>query len=396
MSDANRMNLAYIEEVTYGTAPVGSALQNVRYTSESLRADTGTVNSSEIRSDRNIVGVIRNSFNAAGDVNWELSYSAHDPWFEAAFLSADWTTPITDVVADTSISFDAASNEIRDVGVSGTFINYTAGNYIHVTGASNAANNGYFRITAINDETTALTDNIIVVAPTSTLVNEAASAAITITEGGYITTGTEFRSFTIEKEYEDLTNEFALLTGMAIDGMTISVAADALVTGSFTWLGQDSASAAATTGTGTNTAAPTNDIMNAIDDIPFFRENDAEFSITGYTFTLANNLRNRLQVGTLGPISLGTGSVELTGTVQAYFEDNAVLDRYLNFSDNKLHIVFEKTSSQAYLLDLPKMKFTGGQRVAGGINTDIIADMTYSAFLDSTAGYAARLYRFTS
>lgn len=54
MSDTNRIRLAYGAESTYGTAPSGNPAKELRLTSESLKQDTGTVTSGEIRNDRNI------------------------------------------------------------------------------------------------------------------------------------------------------------------------------------------------------------------------------------------------------------------------------------------------------------------------------------------------------
>src|SRR6185369_3011806 len=72
MSDSNRIRLSYALETTYATPPTGT-YTDLRITGESLKADTNTVSSQELRSDRNIPDNVRVGFGATGDVNFELS-----------------------------------------------------------------------------------------------------------------------------------------------------------------------------------------------------------------------------------------------------------------------------------------------------------------------------------
>ena len=388
-SDANRMNLAYVQETTFGDIePANPTIQDLRYVSESLVQETDSVESAEIRSDRQITGVIRTGISGSGDITTELSYSAFDDFFEAGLLSAVWTTERTVAVATTDVSI-TAPNSIDSVAAwSNTPL---AGTWIEVRGftGSPLTNNGYFRVISA-------TANQILVAQ-QTLVSDAAGETVTIDELGHIVNGTTFRSYNIEKEYTDTAATFALLTGMAIDGMSLTIAADAVTTGGFTFVGKRSLSGrTATVGDGSNTAAPANEIMNGIDNVPDVQEALVQYDITGFTMELANNLRARLQVGTLGAISLGTGTVNITGTHTAYFETLTVMDKYLDNTVSDIVVVVEDDAGNGYILDLPQIKYTSGARVAGGINTDIIADMGYTAFRDPTLGYTIKIARFTA
>ena len=381
MSDADRMNLAYIEEVTFGTTPSTPAFKDLRFTSESIAQITGTVNSAEIRSDRQIVDHIRTTINVAGDVNVELSFSAFDDFLEAGLLSADFTAEIS--LTATDISADNSDNSINSVAAAFT---HTINRWIKISGfLTNATNNGFARIA------TATTSKLTLVG--ITLITEAAGDSVTVIQGAEIKNGTEQRFFTFQKEYTDIT-EFARYTGCEIDTFTFTVPSDNIVTGTFGILGKIETSAQTAIAGATSVAAPANEVMAGIEDITAILEANVAFPSTEFSITLGNNLRQRLQIGSLGPISIGTGVVEVTGTLQAYFDSAAILDKYLNFTDSSLAIQFADSTGKGYVIDLPRVNYDTGTRVAGGQNTDIIVDLSFSAFRNSTQNETIVIQRF--
>lgn len=391
MSDSDRMNLAYEEEASFGVDPGTVALKDLRFTSESLAQITGTVNSAEIRSDRQIVDHIRTTINVAGDMNIELSYGAFDDFLEAGLLSTDWSNSGNDITLTATDIAATGSNTFTSVAAA--FGVFTANRWIKVTGfTGDTANNQFWRITTVVAATLTVTGG--------TVIADAAGESVTITEGPAIVNGTEQRSFAFEKEYTDLTNIFAKYSGCMIDSLTITVPSDNIVTGSFGILGKLETSAAATIDSaGGNTAAPANEVMAGIEDITAIMEpNSANtgFASTQFSFTLNNNLRQRIQIGTLGPISVGSGTVDVTGTLQAYFTSVAIIDKHLNFSDSSLAIQFADSTGKGYVIDFPRITYNSATRVAGGVNTDILADLTFSSFRHETQGETIIIQRFAA
>lgn len=93
MTDTSQTRLAYTAESTYGTTPATPVFKNMRYTSESLKADAQFVTSNEIRADRNVADVTRVGVEASGDVGFELTYGSFDDLIEA-LLQGTWTTNV--------------------------------------------------------------------------------------------------------------------------------------------------------------------------------------------------------------------------------------------------------------------------------------------------------------
>lgn len=385
MSDSNRVNLAFVEESTFGTTPAGPpTLQNLRFTGESLKQDTGSTTSNEIRSDRNITDLIRNALSASGDLNYEFSYGSYDSFLEAGLMSADWTAVVT-MAAGPSMTI--ASNVVTRA--TGSFVTdgFAVGRWVRMLGWNTAVNNGYFKISAVAATTLTLTGG--------TLTNQgSAETDVEIEQGAMITNGTELRSFAIERQFQDLSSEFTVLNGMCIEQISMEIAADQVITGSFAFLGKTEDSATATAGTGTNTAASTTGVMNGIDNVNKVLENGTSFSITGLSLAIKNNLRQRLQVATLGPISIGSGECTATGTLRAYFTSKAIMDKYRDFTATSISLVLVDSASNAYVVDFPRVKFSSGQQVAGGKNTDIIADLPFTAYMHATELVTVRIQRW--
>jgi hypothetical protein len=382
------MDLAYSEETTYATAPTGNYTR-FRVTGESLKQDTSTAISAEIRNDRQVSDVVRTNISASGDVSVELSYGAHDDLFEAGLLSADWVAELAVDVADTGISASTVDDSFNHTSAWGN--DPTTGRWIKVSGFADAANNGYFKVTG-----TVTTQKILVADASLTTV--VAGPAITITQGAYIQNGTEFRSFAIEKQFTDLTNEFQSYLGMVVDGFTINIATESLINGSFSFMGKSCTSASASAGTFVDNSA--NEVMNAIDDVFAISEGDADIgngsTVVGASLTIANNMRTRMAVGTLGAVDVGKGTLNVTGSLQVYLESEAMIDKYLNFTASELTIVFEDSTGKGYVIEIPSVRYTSGQTVAGGQNEDIIVDLEFTAHINSTDSRTIQISRYTA
>jgi len=381
-ASTSRMQLSYVKESTFGTLETGSNLQILRHTSESLRQESDSQVSAEIRSDRQAADVVRTRLRALGDVNVELNYGDYDDLFAAALMDDAWSSVVT-VGPATTLSTSDTDNSFNDSD-SG-FGSIEANQWIHVAGFTTAANNGYFKVVS------ATAAKLIVSG--GTLATEVAGDSVTIKMGAEIVNGTTLASYNIEKKFADLTNVYAILTGMCIDQLSLNIAADAIITGSFGFIGKDSQSAAASSGNGYD-AVGTNDVMSAVDNLTAVLENDAAYDMTAVSLNLRNNLRERIEAGTLGTLELGVGMLNISGTLQAYFATSTVMDKFLDFTSSSISVVVEDADGNGYVIDLPKVKYTSGQRVAGGQNQDIIADMAFEAYREPTEGVTIRIARF--
>lgn len=383
MSDTNLVQLAYVAEDSYGVQKTAVPLQILRYSGESLKQDSGFNESNEIRTDRQTPSLRRTRIETSGAVNFELSYGSYDPLLKAALLAdSDWSAPVT--VTASTIAAVASGNKYTDSA--NGFGSLVANQWICVTGFTTAANNGFRRIVSVAVGEITVTG--------ATLVDEAAGGSVTITQGAWIVHGTTLTTFNIERLYSDLTQELALFTGQAINGWSLSVPQEGPITGSFDFIGSSERSINASGGSG-YTAASTTETMTSL-DLTGLLENQAAMTILSFSLNYANNLRTRLVCGNNGVVSIGKGKIGVTGALQAYYESKTLFDKYLNETASALAMCVSDPAGNRYVLDLPRVKFTAGQRPATGPNGEVVADLQWTAYRHPTQGVTAKIARFAA
>lgn len=151
LQSTNRTKLSRARESTYGTMPTTPAFKQVRQTSSGLNANPQTIQSNEIRTDRQITDLILVGLNAQGPIGGELSFYAHDDDLEEA-LQGTWSNlpSLVNVTADTEIS-DVSATTITVVTANGS--NYKTGHLVLSTGFTTSANNKVSRVSS-NSATT--------------------------------------------------------------------------------------------------------------------------------------------------------------------------------------------------------------------------------------------------
>ena len=70
------------------------------------------------------------------------------------------------------------------------------------------------------------------------------------------------------------------------------------------------------------------------------------------------------------------------------------MDKYLNQTATSLAVTLI-ISDAAYVIEFPSVKFNSGQRVAGGENTDIIADLSWTALKHATEAIPMRITKWS-
>lgn len=203
-----------------------------------------------------------------------------------------------------------------------------------------------------------------------------------------LTIGTTAKHFSIEKKWADLTgaNKFEIYKGCRVGSMALNVAPGSVITGSIGLTGKTGTSAAATIGTGV-TAAPTNPCMNSIDDVRAFTEGGVNLFTVGateFSLNVNNNMRSLPTIGSIDPVGINAGGVDVTGSITLYFDDTVQVAKALAWTTTDLAITMGGAASLKYLLEFAKVKITDVETVAGGVNGDAMLKMNWSAFYDAT------------
>jgi hypothetical protein len=189
--------------------------------------------------------------------------------------------------------------------------------------------------------------------------------------------------FSIEDYASDI-DQARLFTGLSVSTMAISLAPNQMVTTTFGMVGKDMTVSATQK---TQTAAANNAPFDAYSgDIAIGNvgSSSAVAIVTGLDFTLNNSFAPTFVIGDASAPSLEYGRAEIEGTITAYFEDTALINRFLNETETELEVsVNDPTGTNAYTFLFPRIKINSADVPVDGPTSRII-NMSFVALYDST------------
>lgn len=394
-AQANVVKTKYIVEVTPGTTPA-SALTILPVKTSDMVAQVNTVTSQEIRSDRAVADLVRASANSTGSIGYELSFTDYFNFFESAIgaASAAYATTASGnrtVMVNMSaatISAAAADNSINDSGSGFVTAGITVNSWIvfrGFTGGNIANNNKPAKVVSVAAGKVVLSH--------ITLVDDPAGETVTI-KGQSITNGANKKTFSIEKEYTDLSSVFSSHKGMIVNTMTLNASSGAIVEGSFGFMGRDSAYTGTTIGTGADVTPAATPIMSATANIGTIYINGTALTTTylkSINLSTTANARQLDAIGNLYPIDVNMGTLGVTAAISAYFNDATNINRFLNGTSFSLVWSFQDSATNWVLVDLPYCKYNTGTVSAATLNADVMNDLSVTALLSPTENVMIRM-----
>lgn len=186
------------------------------------------------------------------------------------------------------------------------------------------------------------------------------------------------------EDYAADIDQARLFTGMTVSTMGISLAPNQMVTTTFGMVGKDMTVSATQK---TQTAAANNAPFDAYSgDIAIGNvgSSSAVAIVTGLDFTLNNSFAPTFVIGDSSAPSLEYGRAEVEGTITAYFEDTALINRFLNETETELEVsVNDPTGTNAYTFLFPRIKINSADVPVDGPTSRII-NMSFVALFDAT------------
>lgn len=381
--ESNRASVYYSSEATWNETPSTPVMIALPITGESLGHKKVSASSEEIRDDRMIDNVTAVGASAEGDVNFELQYSDFLTLLEGALNSAFTTFTYTGAGAVGNLQF--TGNDI--VGPANTWNALVVGQYVKVSGASQSANNGIRKVTA-KTSTNLTVDGAVFAAENSSTAT---------VKGKVVRNATTKKSFLIEKRYADL-SKFFYFRGMRVGQLRLNVESQKMITGSLSFMGAEGIAVASSIGNATSTAESTDPKFNATANVGTLTEGGAAITtaIRALAMVLNNNLRKLDGVASRVPIGINTGSVNITGSIEAYFEDITLLNKFINHTSSSLSWRLTDPSGNVLIFTLPKLYFDDGNPDVRGVNQDVMLPLNYQAVRDPTTNCMIQIDALTA
>ena len=198
--------------------------------------------------------------------------------------------------------------------------------------------------------------------------------------------------FSIEDYAADI-DQARVFTGMSVSTMAISLAPNQMVATTFGMVGKDmSMSATEKTQDAASGAAPFDAYSG---DLSIGNVGGAApvAIVTALDFTLNNSYAPTFVIGDDSAPSLEYGRAEIEGTLTAYFEDAALINRFLNETETEIEVsVDDPTGANSYTFSFPRVKINSADVGVDGPTSRMIS-MSFVALYDATEGTNLKITR---
>ena len=198
--------------------------------------------------------------------------------------------------------------------------------------------------------------------------------------------------FSVEDYAADI-DQARLFTGLTVSTMGISLAPNQMVLTTFGMVGKDmTMSATEKTQDAASGAAPF-DAYSGDLAIGNVGGSSAVAIVTGLDFTLNNSYAATFVIGDDSAPSLEYGRAEVEGTLTAYFEDAALINRFLNETETEIEVsVDDPTGANTYTFQFPRVKINSADVGVDGPTSRMIS-MSFVALYDATEGTNLKITR---
>lgn len=202
--------------------------------------------------------------------------------------------------------------------------------------------------------------------------------------------GTTPKFFSIEDYAADI-DQARVFTGCTVNTMGVSLAPNQMVTTTFGIVGKDmTISGTEKTQDAASGAAPFDSYSGDL-SIGDVGSGSASAIVTGLDFTLTNGYAPTFVVGDDSAPSLEFGRAEVEGTLSAYFEDAALINRFLNETETEIEVsVGDGSNTMTFLF--PRVKINSADVGVDGPTSRVIS-MSFVGLYDSTEGTNLKITR---
>ncbi len=198
----------------------------------------------------------------------------------------------------------------------------------------------------------------------------------------------EFKSYTFERNFQDI-GEFQQYSGCVIDQMTLSIRPDSIIGGRFSVLGKgmtvSKSSSASNISTGTS-FAPMDSFQAEISE-----KGTTLAYVVGIDLSIKNNAEEHYVLGADTAEEISLGKSRISGEISAYFQNDDLIQKFLNREKSSLSIIL-RGEGGAYELLLPKIRYSGLEMPVKG-DKAVVLTLPFMALIDETEGTSVKLTR---
>lgn len=389
--DSSRSITRYLEEAIPGVIGSGNP-QTYRVTGGALVQTTSSIEDDEIRSDRGRGDSTLVSGSVGGSLNINLSHKTHNDFLEALLGGVFVPVGTNGVLTVDDMAFNATTHTISSATAALPVLE--SGQFFQISGANTAANNGIYKASSSTAPTTAA----IVVDVLVKDVDTTDTAASTVISGARLKQGNaDLRAFTVEREIveSDSISHFFTNAKAYPSSLNLAFSTGATVSGSIGFLGasqQETGTSSQFPGIATAVAATTTPSFNSVTGTSVLLDGAelGESCADSFTLDVNGNLRERRCIGSgLAASSIGADPFSISGSSSIFFGSAASLslhNKHLADQPITFSVCVTDSEGNGFALTFPRAKITKADVSAGGVGSDVMMDLAFTAVTDPTAG----------
>lgn len=208
-------------------------------------------------------------------------------------------------------------------------------------------------------------------------------------------------SFALETGFEDV-GQFFITNGQRVGAFSYDVASSAILKGSFSFQGRQTLNGDASTlgnvSDYTVLGTTSTQVANATVNVGSLLMNNASLSTAVQSISIkgTNNLRNQMAIGNKFPAGIGSGRIEITGTVVAYFADSTLWNKFIDHDTVAINFPLTDIDNNHYEFTFPAVVFSTDTVNPAARDQDIIETMDFSAKRDPSTACTIQIDRFSN
>jgi hypothetical protein len=381
--------IRFLEETIPGTTPVGNP-QVYRVTSGGLNQSIETIENMELRSDRGRGDTTLVSGSVSGPLNIDWSHKTHDKFLTALLADGYVEAGTNGIKTITDMAFNTTTHVISSATTLLPVLE--KGQYFKVTGAASPLNNGIYRVSASVSPTNAS----ITVDTAVKDVGLTATAASCVISSARVKQGNDvLRSFTVERELSDVTQFFSW-SGVYVSSLNLSWADKSALSGNFGFIAKEPEVQGTTTvfpnGTGSAVAATTTPRFNSVTGTTVLIDGITmgDSCVASFTLDIAANLREIRCLGSgLSAAAITPDQFTITGSSSIFFDSATSASLYgkkLTDLPITFSVLVTDADGNGFAVTIPRGKITEATVDVGGLGSDVLMSLNFTASTDSTSG----------
>jgi hypothetical protein len=343
--ETNSTQISYAVETVWGDPPASAPLQAIRYTSETLSLNKTRSRPSEITGLREASQGVTTQQQATGTISYALSFGTFDDLIACCFQN-DWSAPVAVAGIGGDITITAGTNVLSST-LSTKFQSVVQGQWISLSGFTNAGNNGLWFVETKTD------DSHLVLSGAGTIVTETPTGTAANVSGGQLKNGATFRSLFIQQKFSPAL--FLTYPGAYVTRWTLTGGIGNFPTGGFDIVAKGEVQAITDSSTGAVVGAPTGRVFDPVAGwiTATWDEDPIGVAIDQFSLTVENTgAAAEMAMGSADAAGILTGTFTVTGSFRTYFKDFEQYSLFAAETEGRLAFQIKDAAGSAYVLTI--------------------------------------------